>query len=101
MKRRDARESIAPRSGRRNRDQSFAGAGSAPPSGGIERKYATIASRSLSCACEYNPYGMNGSSLRPLRLKPVVIAVLISSFVHLPRPASGSGVRFADTAAHV
>ena len=42
---------------------------------------------------------MNGNSWRPSRLMPLVIARLISSSLHAPRPASGCDVMFADTAA--
>jgi hypothetical protein len=76
-----------------------AAAAGAAPSGGSERRYATIAFRSLGSIFAYRPYGMNGRSCRPLRLTPVVIAFLISSSVQLPRPASLSDVMFADTAA--
>src|SRR5690242_2516097 len=55
---------------------SAAGAGPAP-SGGSERRYATIAFRSLGSIFAYRLYGMNGRSVRPLRLMPVVIAFLI------------------------
>src|SRR5882672_2199959 len=43
---------------------------------------------------------MNGSSLRPSRATPVVIAVLISWSVQPPRPTPGSGVTLAATADH-
>jgi hypothetical protein len=42
---------------------------------------------------------MNGSSCRPSRLIPSVIARLISASDQLPKPACGCDVMFADTAA--
>src|SRR5262245_13271600 len=63
---------------------------------GMLCRYVKIAARSSSVKFLYIGIGIGGRTLRPLpRWRPVRIVCVKVACVHLPRPVSGSGVRFA------
>src|SRR5436309_2820475 len=64
--------------------------------GAIDRRYATMASRSSGVIAAKPGQSMGNGGIRvPSFMIPRVIARLISSSVQLPRPVSLSDVRFA------